>query len=81
MILVIILSFLGNFLMALRGRKLRLAGFVLALIASSSWVVWGVHTGNFSVAYQFGGYTIIAAIGIWSNRKDAKTDSNSICTK
>jgi hypothetical protein len=77
MILVIITSFLGNFLMALPGRKLRLVGFILAMLASSSWVVWGVHTGNFSVAYQFGGYTIIAAIGIWSNRKDAKTSNSS----
>jgi hypothetical protein len=77
MILVIILSFIGNFLMALRGRKMRLIGFIFALIASGSWVIWGIKTDNLSVAYQFGGYTIIATIGIWSNRKDAKVGATT----
>jgi hypothetical protein len=68
--LFVLFCFFGVGLIASSKRNVRFSGFLLSLIGSTVWCIYGVYIGDANVVFQFVGYSVLNIVGIKNNLKD-----------
>lgn len=70
MFLAVIASIVGCSLVAFNNIKLRLIGFIIALLGSLALMIYSIYIKENALIWQFACQSVINISGIWMNRKD-----------